>query len=77
MTRLLRRTRAGCLISLIITEDMVKVRAGEGHWLYNDMDGGREFAVEVCAPDGVDLSDWHECTDAERVEYLTHRESDE
>lgn len=58
---------------------MNKLRASEGHWLYNDnMDGGRDFAVEVCAPDGVDLSDWHECTEAERVEYLqTHRESDE
>lgn len=52
---------------------MEKIRAKEGMWLYADLDDGREFAIEVCAPDGVDLSDWHECTDAERENYLANR----
>lgn len=57
---------------------MEKIRAKEGMWLYADFADGREFAVEVCAPDGVDLTAWQECSEAERVEYLqTHRESDE
>ena len=48
-----------------------------GNWIYADIDGERVFATQVYLACESDGSEWHECTDAERVEYMTGLPNDE
>ena len=53
---------------------MKKQKAKDGNWLYEDqLDGSRFYRNnEIYLPDNVEF--WHECTDAEKVEWEeTHK----
>ena len=44
-----------------------------GNWLYADIDGERVFATRVYLACESDGSEWYECTEQERLDYLVKR----
>ena len=42
-----------------------------GNWLYCDTEDGRIYSEQVYLGKQADPTEWHECTDAERQQWLS------